>query len=173
MALSTLVWRLASPYDAYVSHVSHLDEAIRRITAISEMALGYEAGLKGSVRIVPGARDAAERAAGFRAKLAAAAAEMSDERFEEFIAMLGGGGVAEVEQDRAQAVSRLSHATRGLEDYFAMAGQELATLERRGYDPQRADVARQLRANGLPAATLAEFRHLLHELGTKVGQKPV
>jgi len=171
MAVASLVWRLASPYDAYVSHVARLDEAITRIRWLSERALAYEAGLQSSVRLVPGAADAEERAARFRDQLGAAADTMSDEEFEAFIAMLGGGGVAEVEADRAQAVSRLSHTTRGLEAHFAAAGRELLTLEHRGYNPRRADVARQLRENHLPATDLATYRHLLHELGARVGHQ--
>jgi uncharacterized protein YoaH (UPF0181 family) len=170
MVVSSVVWRLASPYDAYVSHVARLNEAVERIQALSGMALGYEAGLQGSMRLVPGLADSAARAAGFRERLAAAAAEMTDEQFEEFIAMLGGGGVAEVESDRAKAVSRLGHATRGLEEYFAIAGRELALLEKRGYNPRRPDVARQLRENHLPDTPASEYGHLLHELGARVGQ---
>jgi len=169
--VASLLWRLAAPYDAYVSHVSELEAAVSRIRDLSSVALGYEAGLQGSVRLVPGSDVAEARAATFRERLGAAAAEMSDEEFEEFIAMLGGGDVAEVEQNRATTVSRLSHATRGLEEYFAIAGHELTTLEKRGYNPRRADIARQLRENGLPSLQVAEYRHLLHELGAKVGQR--
>jgi hypothetical protein len=79
--------------------------------------------------------------------------------------------VAEVETNRARAVSRMGFTTRGLEEYFAIAGQELAILEQRGYNPGRPDVARQLRDNHLPSTTLAEYRRTLHELGAKVGQK--
>ncbi|MCC6381694.1 MAG: hypothetical protein IT304_04255 [Dehalococcoidia bacterium] len=171
MAIAGLVWKLASPYDAYVSHVARLDHAIERIRDFSERALGYEAGLQGSVRVVPGAVDVAGRAQRFRDRLATAATQLSDEQFEEFLSMLGGGGVAAVESDRAQAVSRLSHTTRGLEEYFAIAGREIAILERRGYSPRRPDVARQLRENRLPATTVAEYRHLLRTLGARVGQR--
>jgi hypothetical protein len=62
-------------------------------------------------------------------------------------------------------------ASRGLEEYFAIAGQELATLESRGYNPSRSDVARQLRENKLPPHTIADYRRLLHDLGAKVGAK--
>ncbi len=171
MAVPSLIWRLASPYDAYVSHVVQLNHAIDRIRSLSEMALGYEAGLKGSVRLVPGEGDAATRASRFREQLGAAAAKMTDEEFEEFVAMLGGGGVANVEDNRANAVSRLSTTTRGLEEYFGIAGFELSTLEKRGYSPARTDIARQLRENHLPPTTLAEYRHLLHELGSRVGNR--
>ena len=116
MAVSTLIWRLASPYDAYVSHVARLNQAIDRIRSLSEMALRYEAGLHGSVRYVPAEADSVARAGRFREQLGTAAAQMSDEQFEEFIAMLGGGGVAEVEANRAKTVSRLSTTTRGLEE---------------------------------------------------------
>ena len=172
MSISTLVWKLASPYDAYVSHVGRLQNAIDRIRYYSDRALGYEAGLQSSVRIiVPGESDPAARAQRFREQLSTAAAEMSDEEFEEFIAHLGGGTVAEVESNRAQTVSRMSHTTRGLEEYFAVAGRELAILESRGYNPRRPDVARQLRENHLPETSLADFRHTLHDLGVRVGQK--
>lgn len=171
MAIGALVWKLASPYDAYVSHVVRLNHAIERVRFFSERALGYEAGLQGSVRLVPGQGDPAERAKRFRDQLGAAAANMSDEEFEEFISHLGGGGTANVEADRAQAVSRLSTTTRGLEEYFAIAGQELALLEQRGYKPARPDVARQLRENHLPPTNIADYRRVLHELGTRVGQK--
>jgi hypothetical protein len=96
---------------------------------------------------------------------------MSDVEFEEFLAHLGGGSVAEVETSRAQAVTRLGHTTRGLEEYFAIAGRELSLLEARGYSPNRPDVARQLRENHLPATTVAEYRSLLHQLGARVGRK--
>lgn len=171
MAVRTLVWRLASPYDAYISHAARLHHALERIRYASERALGYEAGLQSSMRLVPGGTDPVARGRRFREQLAAAAAQMSDEEFEAFIADLGGGTVAEVEKDRAKATSRLSHTTRGLEEYFAMAGHELTILEQRGYDPHRADVSRQLKANHLPATTVADYRHELHDLGARVGQK--
>lgn len=170
MAISSLVWKLASPYDAYVSHVAALNHAVDRIRHLSGLALGYEAGLQGSVRVGKGSSDAA-RAERFRAQLGEKASQLSDEQFEEFLAMLGGGAVADVDQDRAQAATRLGHTTRGLEEYFAQAGHELALLEQRGYNPTRGDVARQLRENRLPATTLAEYRHLLRELAARVGHE--
>lgn len=171
MGVRSLVWKLASPYDAYVSHVSHLNNAIERIGYLSEKTLAYEAGLHGSVRLVPGERSSEDRASQFRERLAAAATEMSEEEFEEFITHLGGGATAAVESDRAQAVARMGTARRGLEEYFAIAGQELETLAARGYNPERPDVRRQLKANGLPTSTVADYRHLLRELGSRVGQR--
>ena len=171
MAVNTLVWRLASPYDAYVSHVARLTEAMERIRSLSDLALGTEAGLQSSVRYVPGGEDAEVRAARFREQLGSAAGRMGDEEFEDFIQMLGGGAVAHVEADRAQAVSRQSHTTRGLEEYFTIAGRELNTLEKRGYNPARPDVARQLRDNHLPPISVGEYRHQLHMLGARVGQR--
>jgi hypothetical protein len=96
--------------------------------------------------------------------------EMSDEAFEEFVIQLGGGERATVEGDRARAASRLSHTTRGIADYFAMAAGELNILEERGYNPSRPDVARQLSDNHLPSTTVPEYRHMLRELGARVGQ---
>lgn len=171
MAVTSLLWKLASPYDAYVSHVSRLNEAIARVRYFSERALGYEAGLQSSVRLVPGQGDPVARAQRFREQMGEAANRMSDEEFEVFLAHLGGGNTADVEADRAQAVSRMGTSTRGLEEYFGVAGRELALLEARGYSPGRADVARQLRENELPLTTVAEYRHLLHDLGARVGQK--
>ena len=171
MAIRSLAWKLASPYDAYVSHVVRLNNALERIRVLSEQALAHEAGLQSSVRIVPGEADATERAARFRDRLGKAAVEMSDEQFEEFLAVLGNGGTANVEADRARAVSRLQHATRGLEEYFAIAGHELATLEERGFNPSRPDVARQLRENHLAPMSVTEYAHELHTLGLRVGQK--
>lgn len=171
MAVSTLLWKLASPYDAYVSHVARLEHAVERVRYLSERALGFQAGLQSSVRLVPGASDPGVRAERFRSQLGEAANQMSDEEFEDFLAHLGGGTVAEVEADRAQTVSRLGTTTRGLEEYFAMAGHELAMLESRGYSPTRPDVARQLRDNKLPPRTVADYRHLLRDLGTKVGRR--
>lgn len=171
MPLTAVLWRLASPYDAFVNHVGRLNEAIERIRYFTDMALAYEAGLHGSVRFMPGGEAAQERVQRFRERIGSAAAEMTDEQFEEFIAHLGGGQAAEVEADRARTVSRLGTATRGLEEYFAMAGHELAVLEQRGFNPLRPDVARQLRANGLPAIDIAGYRHALHELGTQVGRR--
>lgn len=171
MALSSVLWKLASPYDAYVSHVARLNEAISRVRYFSERALGFEAGLAGSVRLIPGQADPVARAQRFRQQMGEAAERMSDVEFEDFLAHLGGGTVADVEADRAQAFSRMGHSTRGLEEYFAAAGRELAVLEARGYAPGRPDVARQLRDNELPLTTVAEYRRLLHELGARVGQK--
>ena len=57
MAVTSLLWKLASPYDAYVSHVARLNEAFSRVRYSSERALGYEAGLQSSVRFVPGQGD--------------------------------------------------------------------------------------------------------------------
>ncbi len=171
MSLSTLAWKLASPYDAYVSHVGKLESALERVRSLSERALGYEAGLHASLRLVPGAVDGVARRERLREQLGSAAAEMSDEEFEEFLVQLGGGSVAEVESNRAQAVSRLSHTARGLEEYLTLAARELAILERRGYNPSRPDVARQLRDNHLPATTIAEYRRELRDLGALVAQK--
>lgn len=171
MAVTSLLWKLASPYDAYVSHVARLNEAIARVRYFSERALGYEAGLQSSVRLIPGQGDPVARAKRFREQMGEAAERMSDEEFEDFLAHLGGGTAADVEADRAQAVSRMGHSTRGLEEYFAAAGRELAVLEARGYSPSRPDVSRQLRDNELPLTTVAEYRHLLHELGARVGRK--
>ncbi len=171
MALGTLVWKLASPYDAYVSHVAKLNAALERVRYFSDRALGYEAGLQSSVRFVTGDADTGARTQRFREQLGDAASSMSDEEFEAFIGHLGGGRKADVEADRAKAVSRLGHTTRGLEEYFATAGRELAILEQRGYNPQRPDVARQLRANKLPSTTLGEYRRMLHELRVRIGQK--
>lgn len=171
MAVTSLVWKLASPYDAYVSHVARLNEAIDRIRYFSEVALGHEAGLQGSVRYVPGGADAATRAARFRERLSTAAQQMGDVEFEEFLVEIGGGTSADVEAHRAHVVTRISHATRGLEEYFGIAGIELTTLEKRGYNPNRPDVARQLKENRLPATGLPAYRHELHELGVRVGKK--
>lgn len=172
MALKTLVWKLVSPYDAYVSHVVRLNHAIERIRDLSSRALTYEAGLSASVRLIPGSVDPAARAQGFRDRIGQAAEQMSDDQFEEFLAHLGGGSAASVETNRATTVSRLSTTTRGLEDFFAIAGHALALLEERGYNPTRPDIARQLRANAIPPRTLAEYRRELHELGARVGKAP-
>ncbi len=169
MGISTLIYKLASPYDAYVSHVSELNSAIGRLRSMSERALGYEAGLNSSVRIVPRSLPADERAEMFRQKLGAAAENMSDEQFEDFLAHVGGGAAANVEADRARTVARMSRSTRGFEEYFAIAARELNILEARGYNPNRPDVARQLRENKLPSHTTAEYRKILHELGKSVG----
>ncbi|MCC7366236.1 MAG: hypothetical protein IT303_17905 [Dehalococcoidia bacterium] len=168
MALGTVFWKLASPYDAYVSHVSRLNEAIDRIKYFTELTARQQAGIEASVRVGSGeAPDAAARAQLFRERISANAKRMSDEEFEDFIAVLGGGEAATVESARERALDRLGHATRGLEQYFTIAGQALATLEKRGYSPSRPDVARQLRENGLPQATLADYRHQLRDLGAR------
>jgi len=54
MAISSLLYKLASPYDAYVSHVSELNSALAKLRYMSERALGYEAGLHGAVRLLHG-----------------------------------------------------------------------------------------------------------------------
>jgi hypothetical protein len=168
MAAKALIWKLVSPYDAYVSHVAVLNHAIEQISYFGGLARGYEAGIEGSMRVgVTSEVDAAARVQRFREQLGQAAGSMSDEQFEDFIAHLGGGSTANVETDRDRAHERLGHMTRGLEEYFAIAGRELAILEERGYDPSRRDIARQLRENRLPTTTLGEYRHLLHELGAK------
>jgi hypothetical protein len=172
MALNALVWRLASPYDAYVAHVARLHEAMSRLRDLATEVEGHEAGLRSSVRMVPGEAAAGERAARFRERLGKAAGEMSDQQFDEFLALLGSGDRAMVEADRARAASRLQHTTRGLEEYFAIAGRELAVLEARGYNPARGDIARQLSANRLPRHTISDFSHQLHELAARVGKRP-
>ena len=173
MAVRAVLWKLASPYDAYVAHVGRLNDAIERLRYHIDQALAYEAGLHGSVRFVPVERDDAEdRANHFREKLAAAASEMPEDQFEDFISHLGGGTVASVEDDRARTISRLGRTTRGLEEYFEVAGRELTILEERGYNPRRPDVARQLQANNLPEMTVADYRHLLGQLGAQVGKRP-
>lgn len=167
-----LLWKLASPYDAYVSHVARLNDAIERIRVLNRMTEGYEAGLQGSGRVSTGAAGDAARAARvarFREQLGSAAARMSDVEFEDFISHLGGGAVADPEDDRARTSTRIVFMQRGLEEYFSIAGRELTLLEKRGYDPSRGDVARQLRENKLPLTSVEEFRALLHELGGKVG----
>jgi len=171
MPITSVLWRLASPYDAFVSHVGQLNAAIDRIRYFTDMALAYEAGLHGSMRFTPGGEAAAERVRRFREQVGSAAAEMTDEQFEEFVAHLGGGQAADVESDRARTVSRLGTTTRGLEEYFAIAGHQLAVLEERGFNPRRPDVARQLRANDLPDTDIAGYRHTLHELGARVGMR--
>ncbi|MCZ2108635.1 MAG: hypothetical protein LC118_03570 [Dehalococcoidia bacterium] len=169
MVLKAIAWKLASPYDAYVSHVARLNQAMERIRYFTGLALGYEAGLHGSVRLVPAPVDPLSRAQRFREQLGQAASAMGDEEFEAFLTDLGGGSVADVETDRARTVTRLANTTRGLEEYFAIAARELAILEGRGYNPRRPDIARQLRENHLPGATVTDYRRDLHELGLKVG----
>ncbi len=170
MAVSAVIWKLASPYDAYVSHVARLNSAIERIRYFSEMALGYEAGLSSSSGAAAKGNDPASRVARFRTQLGEAATSMSDDQFDDFIATLGGGAVADAEANRAKTQSRMGYTQRGLQEYFAIAGQELAILEKRGYNPYRADIARQLKENRLPATTLPDYRHLLHELGLRAGR---
>jgi hypothetical protein len=171
VGIQSILYKLGSPYDAYISHVSELNSALGRLRYLSERAIGYEAGLQSSVRLVPGGAAPAERAQRFREKLGQAAASMSDEEFEDFLAHLGGGEAASVEANRANVVDRMSSTARGIEDYFGIAGRALATLEARGYNPSRGDVARQLRENKLPTHTVADYRKILHELGTRVGVK--
>lgn len=169
MSVRTILWKLASPYDAYLSHVAALHSAIERIRYYSDHALRYHAGLEGSVRMgTPGSADPAARAQRFREQLAAASAELGDDDFEQFLTHLGGGDVASVEAGRERTVSRMNQTALVLEEQFAVAGRELAVLEQRNYDPERRDVARQLRSNNLPSTTLAQFRHELHELGARV-----
>jgi hypothetical protein len=169
MALSSLLYKLASPHDAYIAHVSELNSALGRLRYMSDRAIGLEAGLHGSVRLVPGSQGREDRIQGFRQRLGQAADSMTDEQFEDFLAHLGGGEAANVEANRANVVSRMSNVTRGFEEYFGIAGRALATLEARGYNPNRGDVARQLRENKLPAHTVGEYRKQLHDLGSKVG----
>ncbi|MCK9517414.1 MAG: hypothetical protein M0R74_00080 [Dehalococcoidia bacterium] len=173
MSVRNVLWRLASPYDAYVSHVARLNHAIERIRYFTELALRGEAVLQSSLRLVPKQGDAARRAALFREQVARAATSMDDAEFEAFLAVVGGGEPAEVESNRARSLQRMSSTRSGLEHYFGQASHELRVLEERGYNPQRADVARQLRANRLPAATVADYRRVLRELGARVAQHPV
>ncbi len=172
MPLPALLWRLVSPYDAYVSHVARLNDALGRIRHAVERAQGFEAGLQASGRVseTGSGEDTQARLQRFRLRLGTAAANLSDEQFETFITDLGGAGRADAEQDRAATQSRMSSMARGLEDHFADAGRQLAVLEARGYNPTRPDIARQLRENHLPATNLADYRHLLHTLGLKAGQ---
>lgn len=169
MALANTLWKLASPYDAYVSHVARLQQSIDRIRYFEEAARRQQAGLEGTIRIGGNGQDSGARAARFRDQLASAANTMTDEQFEEFLAVVGGGETAPIEHDRARAEARRESTARGLEEYFAIAGQELALLEKRGYSPARPDVARQLRENGLPAATIADYRHQLREIAASGG----
>lgn len=172
MSVRTVLWRLASPYDAYVAHVSRLQAAIGEIRYLVQRALGYEATLLGSVRLLPAVQDAAARAARFREQLSSAAGALTDDQFEEFIAHLGGGSTGAVESDRARTVERLTAVTASLERYFAGAAAELAVLEQRDYRPGRAGVSRALASNGLEPHTLADFRHILRDLGAQVGRGP-
>ena len=63
MSVTTLRWKLASPYDAYVSHVSRLEDAMTRIQQLADVAFVYDATPPVAVA------DAANRTAGFRARL--------------------------------------------------------------------------------------------------------
>jgi hypothetical protein len=162
MSVTTLRWKLASPYDAYVSHVSRLEDAMTRIQQLADVAFVYDATPPVAVA------DAANRTAGFRARLGDAAAQMTDQQFEDFVAALG--DPAEAQAARARSASRLTSMRRGLEEYFAIAGHEIGLLDERGYSPARGDVARQLARNGLPRRTIAEYRQALHELGARVGR---
>lgn len=170
MSIKTFVWKLASPYDAYVSHVSRLENSLSEIRFLVQRALGYEATLQGSVRLVPGSDDPAARAARFREQIGQAAVDMTDEQFEEFISHLGGGEVGAVESDRARAVGRLTAVTDSIERYLGQAAVELSVLEERDYDPARSGVGRELRNNNLEPRTLAEYRHLLRDLAAQVGK---
>ena len=114
MALSSLLYKLGSPYDAYIAHVSELNAALARLRYMSDHAVGLEAGLHGSVRLVPGNGNRTDRIEGFRKRLGQAADSMTDEQFEDFLAHLGGGEAANVEDNRANVVSRMSNVTRGL-----------------------------------------------------------
>lgn len=171
MTVQSILWRLASPYDAYVAHVSRLEDAVAEIQYLVQRALGYEAGLQGSVRIVPGGEAAAERAERFRSALAEASTGLSEAEFEDFLAHLGGGSTVDVEADRARTVSRLTAVTSALERHFITAARELALLEARAYSPTAPGVARLLRENRIPARTLTEYRHLLRELASQVGHR--
>jgi len=171
VSVRSALWRLASPYDAYVSHVSRLNGALEQVEYLVQRALGYEAGLQSSIRIVPGADAAHARAERFRHAVAAASQGMSDGEFEDFLAHLGGGATSDVETDRARAFGRLTAVTGALERHFATAAHELGILEERGYSPSAPGVARLLRENDIPARTLDDYRHLLRELGSSVGQR--
>lgn len=169
MSLRTFAWKLASPYDAYVSHVARLNQAIEQLRYLADRALGYEAGMHGSLRLLP-ASDSTERIDRFRLQLGEAGQDMSDEDLEAMFEHLGGGAAADVEGAREQMASRLSHTTRGFAEYYALAHEQLSILEERGYNPARPDVARQLSENHLPKSTAGEYRQVLRELGARVGQ---
>jgi hypothetical protein len=164
-----ILWRLASPYDAYVSHVTRLEDALTRIRVLSDRADGYEMGLRSSVRHKTGESDAVSRAERFRSLLGDASETMEDEQLERFLAELGGGETANVDQDRADIAIRLDHATEGMQEYFAVAGSALQTLEQRDYEPGRRDIARQLASNRISPRTLAEYHDELHELARAAG----
>ena len=137
--------QLSPPVDGSVAYAGKLNDGIGRIRAISRLTEGYEAARQGYGGVSTGGEGDAARAARvarFREQLGSAAARMSDVEFEDFIAHLGGGAVADPEDDRARTSSRLGFMQRGLEEYFAIAGRELALLEKRGYDPGRGDGGR-------------------------------
>ncbi len=164
-----MLWRLASPYDAYVSHVARLEDAFARIRVLSERTAGYEMGLRSSVRLMPSESDAVARAERFRGQLSEASETMEEEQLEAFLVELGGGAIANVESDRADIAVRMDHATEGLQEYFAVAGSALQTLEQRGYEPGRRDVARQLASNGIERRALKQYREELQTLARVAG----
>lgn len=172
MSVRSVLWRLASPYDAYVAHVSTIEGAIEQIRYLVQRALAYEAGIQGSVRLIPGGAAAEARAASFRERVSQAATGMTDEQFEAFLTDLGGGASGDVEANRARAFERMTGVTAALERHFSTAARELATLEERDYKPASPALARMLRDNRLHARTIAEYRHLLRDLGAQVGQRP-
>lgn len=164
-----MLWRLASPYDAYISHVARLEDAFARIRILSERTAGYEMGLRSSVRLMPSESDAVARAERFRDRLGQASETVEDEQLESFLVELGGGATANVESDRADIAVRMDHATEGLQEYFGVAGSALQTLEQRGYEPGRRDVARQLASNGISQRTLEQYRDELQGLAQAAG----
>lgn len=172
MSVRSLLWRLASPYDAYIAHVSMLESALEQIRYLVQRALAYEAGIHGSVRLIPGGAAAEARAARFRERVSSAATGMTDEQFELFLADLGGGASGSVEEDRARAFERMTGVTAALERHLSTAARELTTLEERDYNPASPALARMLRDNGFPPRTVADYRHLLRDLGAQVGQRP-
>ena len=167
--LKRMIWKLASPYDAYVSHVAKLESSFARIRNLNARTAGYEMGLRSSVRLVQGDADASERADRFRKTLSDAAESMTDSELEGFLAELGGGETADVESDRADIAERMEHATSGLREAFTTAAAVLKLLEERGYDPERRDIARQLAANQIKPRPLAEYQAELHELAVLTG----
>lgn len=164
-----MLWRLASPYDAYVSHITRLEDAFARIRVLSDRTAGYEMGLRSSVRLKPSESDAVARAQRFRDHITKASETIEDDQLEGFLAEIGDGATANVESDRADIAVRMDHATEGLQEYFAVAGSALQTLERRGFNPGRRDVARQLAGNGIPQRTLDEYRADLQRLARVAG----
>lgn len=171
MPMTSVLWKLASPYDAYVSHVANLNHALARIRHLSGVAQGYEAGLRGSGRVASAGPDARARQDRFRARLAEQADQLSGPELEEFAEMLGGGDPADAEADRSRAETRLGYMARGIEEYLSEARREFATLEARHYNPDRPDVARQLRANNLPATTLEGYRSQIAALAGPVAAR--